>query len=181
MNKGLSQQSQQSCATCSRPSQNCQSSLDRSVLTANEAKLAHGGKQASRVWLARMGNEVLLAHAARRGKTDEMALTEQRVLQVMRELSAQYPSTSGEAPSYDSSKPKRSGVRGLIYAARAARAAAVSAWLVLVGTSTPARYPTPQIRPRRLRSSSNKTEFGSELHGCNSPAGSEHPHQQVSR
>lgn len=169
MNKDSSLQSQKSCATCSTPSQTCQNSL------GHRALMASAEPTANRVWQARMGNEVTLDHAERRGKTDEMEQTEKRVLQVMKALSAQCPSISGEGPSFASSRPKRSGVRGLICAARAA---VVSAWLALVGTSTPARCLAPQIRPRRLRSSSNKTEFGSELHGHSSSVGSEQHQRQ---
>ena len=178
MNKDFLQHSPRSCVTYSAPSPTCQSSRGQLDSTARKVTQGRAEPTVTRAWQARMGNEVTLDHAERRGKTDEMVLTEKRVLQVMKALSDPCQSTSGEGQNSGSSRPKRSGVRGLIYAARAAT---VSAWLALVGTSTSVRYQAPKIRPRRLRSLSNKTEFGSELHGCNSPAGSEHPHQQVSR
>ena len=128
MNKDFLQHSPRSCVTYSAPSPTCQSSRGQLDSTARKVTQDRAEPTVPRAWQARMGNEVTLDHADRRGKTDEMVLTEKRVLQVMKALSDPCQSTSGEGQNSGSSRPKRSGVRGLIYAARAATA---SAWLVL--------------------------------------------------
>ena len=171
MNKDFLQHSPRSCVTYSAPSPTCQSSRGQLDSTARKVTQDRAEPTATRAWQARMGNEVTLDHAERRGKTDEMVLTEKRVLQVMKALSDPCQSTSGEGQNSGSSRPKRSGVRGLIYAARAVVGALPLLVASLGRSSTLAHYPPPLQRPHRLRLSSSKTECGCGRHGTTSQAG----------
>lgn len=151
---------------------NSQASLSNRGLSALTASKATAGQSdleapwARTEQMARMARTVVMA---RMEPTGETVLTA-KVARVKRAIPAPCQSTSGGALNSASNKQPSAGVNGLICVARVA---AVALWLWAVEISTPLACPWPQILQRRMRSSSSKTECGSEPLGSSSPHGSD--------